>query len=51
MRVLPHINIEKINNFIDSIDCMIGKRKEFYKKIIRLRYNIIKAVYDQLNKL
>lgn len=42
LRIYPKIDIEKIDNFIDNIDCMIQERKEFYKKIIKLRYDIIK---------
>ena len=44
------INIDEFNSFIDEIPCMSDIRKEFYKKIIRIRYDIIKDVYDKLNK-
>ena len=50
LRIYPKIDIKKIYNFIDDIDCMSQERKEFYKKIIELRYDIIKQVYDKLNK-
>ncbi len=50
LRIYPKINMEKIDSFIDNIDCMIQERKEFYKKIIKLRYDIIKQVYNKLNK-
>ncbi len=50
-RIYPKINIEKINNFIDNIDCMAQERKEFYKEIIKLRYDIIKQVYNKINKI
>ncbi len=49
LKIYPKIDIDKIDDFIDNINCMIHERKEFYKKIIRLRYNIIKQVYDRLN--
>lgn len=41
-RIFTNINIDKIKEFIDSIDCMSDVRKDFYKKIIWQRYNIIK---------
>ena len=48
LRIYLKINIEKIDNFIDNIDCMTHERKEFYKKIINLRYDVIKQVYNKL---
>lgn len=42
IRVLPNIDIDSINDFIDNIDCMSKIRREFYKKIITFRYNILK---------
>ncbi len=47
-RVSRNIDIEKINKFIDEISCISYIRKDFYKKIIRLRYGIIKEAYDVL---
>ena len=49
-RVFPKININEINNFIDSISCMSSIRKEFYKGIIKVRYDILKDVYNTLCK-
>ena len=49
IRIVPKINIDKIDTFIDNIDCMSLERKEFYKKIIKLRYEIIEQVYNKLN--
>ena len=49
-RVFKKINIEEINEFIDEIPAMSDVRKQFYKNIIKLRYDIIKEVYDKLNK-
>ena len=52
IRVLPNIDIDididSGNDFIDNIDCMSKIRKEFYKKIITFRYNILKKVYKRL---
>ena len=43
-RVFMNINMAEIINFIDSIDCMSNIRKEFYKRIIEQRYEIIKKI-------
>ena len=48
-RMFPKIDIDKINSFIDDIECMSSIRKEFYKKIIKLRYDMFKVVYDSLD--
>lgn len=50
-RVFKKININKINSFIDEIYCMSTTRKEFYKKMIYYRYEIIKGVYNNLNNI
>ena len=42
LRVFKNIKIDEINKFIDEISCMSNERKEFYKKIINIRYKIIK---------
>ena len=44
-RIFVNINIDKINEFIDSIECISKIRKEFYKEIIKLRYDILKETY------
>ena len=49
-RMYHKIDIEEINRFIGKIPYMSGVRKQFYKNIIKLRYDIIKEVYDKLNK-
>ena len=46
-RLFANIDIDKIENFIDNIECMTNIRKEFYKKIINQRYAIIKEVAKQ----
>lgn len=50
-RVFKKINIDEINIFIDKIPCMSIIRKEFYKKIIYYRYEIVKDVYNKLNNI
>ena len=47
-RLFANINIIEINKFIDNIECMSNVRKEFYKRIIEQRYDIIKNVYEHV---
>ena len=49
IRNFKNIEIEKLNEFIDDIDSISDVRKNFYKKIINLRYETIKEVYDKIN--
>lgn len=49
-RVFKKINLAQIYQLIDGIECMSNSRKEFYKKIICLRYEIIKETYDFLEQ-
>ena len=46
-RLFTNIDIKEIENFIDNIECISNVRKEFYKKIINQRYNILKNVYEK----
>ena len=47
-RVFKNIDISEIKNFIDDIDCMSNIRKNFYKRIIEIRYDIVKSVHKDL---
>ena len=47
-RVFEDIKIDKILSFIDEIDAISMVRKEFYKRLIKYRYDIIKKVYDKI---
>ena len=47
-RIMPKVNMENINEFIDGIDCMQDIRKAFYKNIILFRYQIL---LDTFNKI
>lgn len=47
-RLFTNINIDEIREFIDNIECMSDIRKDFYKKIIEQRYDIIKGVYENI---
>ncbi len=48
-RVFLNIKIEEIIDFIDNIECISDIRKKFYKKLILIRYEILKNVYENLN--
>lgn len=47
-RLFVNINIDMINKFIDNVESMATIRKEFYKKIIASRYEIIKEVHKNI---
>ena len=49
-RIFNKIDLDKINSFIDEISCVSNVRKEFYKKIISLRYEIIKDIYKKIKE-
>lgn len=49
-RMFGKIDIDEMNEFINEIPYMSDARKQFYKNIIKIRYDIIKEVYDRLNK-
>ena len=48
MRVFSKINIDEIVNFINNIECISKIRKDFYVKIIKLRYEILEDIYKSL---
>ena len=50
VRIFEDINIEKINEFINEIDCISDIRKQFYKNIINKRYDILKGTYEYIIK-
>ena len=41
--------MKKIEDFINDILYISYVRKDFYKKIISMRYDILKKVYNELN--
>lgn len=47
-RMTNKIDLDEINTFINNIPYLSDVRKQFYKKIIKLRYDIIKSVYNKL---
>ena len=51
IRVFKNIKINEIDNFIDGVSCMSNSRKEFYKKIINIRYKMIEEVYNKISKI
>lgn len=50
IRVFPNIDIIKINDFINSIECISDLRKNFYTRIINIRYEILRNVYEKLKQ-
>lgn len=48
-RIFININMDEINKFIDTIECMSDLRKNFYKEIIAQRYEIIKVIYENIS--
>ena len=49
LRVFPRINLNVINEIIDNTLYISDIRKEFYKKIIKMRYDLLlKVNYDKL---
>ena len=49
LKIVPRIHLEKINQIIDDTPVISQVRKDFYKKIIQLRYEeILKYSYDLL---
>ena len=47
-RIFNNINITEIENFIDNIECISEVRKNFYKNVMKYRYEILKEVYKKL---
>lgn len=47
-RIFDNIDIEEIEKFIDNIECISEVRKNFYKKVMKYRYEILKEVYKKL---
>ena len=43
-RLIPNIDVNKIIEFIDNISCISNIRKNFYKKLLMIRYDIIKSI-------
>ena len=49
LRIFPKIDMEEINNIIDNTQSISDIRKEFYKKILSMRYEkILKFSYNKL---
>ena len=47
-RIFVNISIDEIKMFIDNIEYMSSIRKAFYKKILEIRYENIKEVYEKI---
>ena len=47
-RVFDKINLNKIEDFINNVEGITNIRKEFYKKIIKLRYKFLEQAYKKI---
>lgn len=47
-RLFLNINMEIINKFIDGVEEISLVRKDFYKRILEKRYEILKEVYENI---
>jgi len=47
-KLFININMDRINKFIDNVECMSKIRKDFYKKILANRYQVLKEVYEKV---
>ena len=47
-RLFFNINIDEVNKFIDNVESMSTTRKDFYKRIIEKRYEILKEIYENM---
>lgn len=46
--VFPMIDIDKFFTFIDEIECMTSVRKDFYKTILKYRYDVLGNAFNDL---
>lgn len=47
-RLFLNINMNAINKFIDDVEGMSLVRKDFYKRILEKRYEMLKEVYENI---
>ncbi len=47
-KLFLNINMDTINKFIDDAEGMSLVRKDFYKRILEKRYEILKEVYENI---
>ena len=45
------IDLNKIEEFINNVEGITNIRKEFYKKIIKIRYDILEQTIKEKNNL
>lgn len=49
-RIYKNINLNNIEKCIDEIECLSKCRKDFYKNIIRIRYEVLTNIYQKMEK-
>lgn len=47
-RLFLKINMDEINCFIDKVEGMSEIRKDFYKKVMKRRYEMIEEIYEKI---
>ena len=47
-RLFLRINMDEINCFIDKVEGMSEIRKDFYKKVMKRRYEMIEEIYEKI---
>lgn len=50
INIFNNIKIDEIQKFIDEVQSISNIRKNFYKEIIRIRYEIIQEVYNRISE-
>lgn len=51
LNIFPKINMERVNEIIESTEYISNTRKKFYKKILKMRYEkILQFSYEKLRK-
>lgn len=48
VRIFNYIKLDEIESFIDGIEVMSQARKDFYKKLIQQRYEVIEEIYHKI---
>lgn len=49
-RIFDNIKLDSILNFINGIECLSSERRAFYIKLISIRYDIIRSIYNKVKK-
>lgn len=50
-RVFRKIQIDEMKQFIEHIECISNIRKQFYKKILEMRYEQLEKIFKEIENL